>query len=441
MQEQAVAPEIPAVASEASVRLNIGAGSTVIDGYIPVDIKTGTDARTLPYPDESVDEVYASHVLEHLPRDEAPKALAEWARVLKPGGIMRIGVPNVPVICKAWNELDEPHLMMVLYGSQDDQTNHHGWGYSSESLRHAMNNAGIVQVREFSPFASDCTRHPCSLNLEGVKRAWKKRENPKVCWVITQGRFALTEHTRCMVNLAHRLQFGQIPCSGVFWERDMQQSIRLALQTDADYLMFTDFDSVFSADDAEYMLKTINNDPTIGVVTAPQMSRHDDKPLVFEEKLDYSGEFTRVKFSHFGLTFMRREVFDDLPEPWFWTIPGVNQSRELGYDFWNRSDADITFWRNLHEAGIPVVQCNKCVIGHLIEAVKWPCNKGFGVQLQPIPLYHRDGRPATATINQDIYRKKLEDAREKAARSNVEPSDNAIPKESGGTLAHQHDQG
>lgn len=49
------------------IRLNIGAGKTQIPGYTPLDIKDGVDAGKLPYANESVDEVYASHVLEHIP--------------------------------------------------------------------------------------------------------------------------------------------------------------------------------------------------------------------------------------------------------------------------------------------------------------------------------------------------------------------------------------
>ena len=49
-------------------------------------------SRTAP---ERVDAIYASHMLEHLDRAEARSFLAECRRVLKPGGILRLAVPDL----------------------------------------------------------------------------------------------------------------------------------------------------------------------------------------------------------------------------------------------------------------------------------------------------------------------------------------------------------
>ena len=52
------------------------------------------------FADNSIDEVYASHVLEHLGfREELPKALREIWRVLKPGGVLKISVPDFERLC------------------------------------------------------------------------------------------------------------------------------------------------------------------------------------------------------------------------------------------------------------------------------------------------------------------------------------------------------
>ena len=48
----------------------------------------------IPYPDNSVDAVYHSHLLEHLDREVAPKLQAEIFRVLRPGGVQRVCVPD-----------------------------------------------------------------------------------------------------------------------------------------------------------------------------------------------------------------------------------------------------------------------------------------------------------------------------------------------------------
>ncbi len=51
-----------------------------------------TDAGALPFADGSFDRIIAHHLIEHIP--EPPLALAEWRRVLRPGGRLAIGTPN-----------------------------------------------------------------------------------------------------------------------------------------------------------------------------------------------------------------------------------------------------------------------------------------------------------------------------------------------------------
>ena len=54
--------------------------------------------KKLPFPDRSVDYVYTSHVLEHLAAADAPKLIEEVFRVLKPGGMVRLVVPDLAYV-------------------------------------------------------------------------------------------------------------------------------------------------------------------------------------------------------------------------------------------------------------------------------------------------------------------------------------------------------
>lgn len=58
--------------------------------------------KGIPFGDDSADVVYHSHLLEHLDRDAVPGFLAEVKRVLKPGGIHRIVVPDLEVDARAY---------------------------------------------------------------------------------------------------------------------------------------------------------------------------------------------------------------------------------------------------------------------------------------------------------------------------------------------------
>jgi|SRR5581483_448727 len=59
-------------------------------------------AKGIPFASDSVDIVYHSHVLEHLDRSVARQFLSEILRVLKPGGICRIVVPDFESVCRAY---------------------------------------------------------------------------------------------------------------------------------------------------------------------------------------------------------------------------------------------------------------------------------------------------------------------------------------------------
>lgn len=392
------------------VRLNVGSGDVKIDGYVSLDLKNGDDARSLPYADGSVDEVYASHLLEHFDyTTEVADVLREWARVLVPGGLMRISVPDVAKYCRDRNETNSFMLDRFFLGGQKDSTDRHGSAFDEAKLRQAMNAAGIGDIQPFDSFVKDCSSIPISLNLEGRKRSYPALKSPRVCMILSQPRLTFSSHESCLIQLAQRLRFEHEMSKGAFWDRDMTITTQIALaKYHPDVLLYTDYDSVFTARDAMGVIDTLMKDPSVAVVGVVQMERHGDKPLVFDTEADYSDTTTRVRFQHFGLTAVRASVFRELPLPWFWSIPGHNG----GWGEWNRSDADITFWRMLRTYGFNVVQRNDIVIGHSIVAIKWPKPDGSGVILQPEEMYNVHGKPANAKFAASVYLDKLKKERE-----------------------------
>jgi SAM-dependent methyltransferase len=59
-------------------------------------------SRGIPFPDETFDVVYHSHLLEHIDREGAPGFLQECLRVLKPGGLIRIVVPDLEFLTRRY---------------------------------------------------------------------------------------------------------------------------------------------------------------------------------------------------------------------------------------------------------------------------------------------------------------------------------------------------
>ena len=66
-----------------------------LDSIGNANVKIQDLRRGIPYPDDSVCAVYHSHVLEHIDRTDAPAFLREALRVLRPGGVQRIVVPDL----------------------------------------------------------------------------------------------------------------------------------------------------------------------------------------------------------------------------------------------------------------------------------------------------------------------------------------------------------
>ncbi len=95
--------------SEAATYLNLGCGSRYHPDWINIDIAPhGPEViqhdirRGIPLPDAGCDVVYHAAVLEHMRRADAAAFLAECYRVLKPGGIVRVGVPDLEELCQLY---------------------------------------------------------------------------------------------------------------------------------------------------------------------------------------------------------------------------------------------------------------------------------------------------------------------------------------------------
>ncbi|MDD1503983.1 methyltransferase domain-containing protein [Lysinibacillus sp. CNPSo 3705] len=85
--------------------LNIGCGSTFHEDWVNVDIYSTSEhviemdiRKGIAFEDSSFDVVYSSHVLEHMSKNAAEELVKEMMRVLKPGGILRLVVPDLEAI-------------------------------------------------------------------------------------------------------------------------------------------------------------------------------------------------------------------------------------------------------------------------------------------------------------------------------------------------------
>lgn len=89
------------------MKINIGCGDKKTDGYINVDLYGEPDIRCdlfkfpWPFDDNSIDEVFSEHFLEHV--EDYEKTIFEIYRVLKPGGLIHFKVPHFKSVAFPWH--------------------------------------------------------------------------------------------------------------------------------------------------------------------------------------------------------------------------------------------------------------------------------------------------------------------------------------------------
>ena len=166
------------------MRLNIG-GNEALAGWQVFNLQPGPgvdhvgDCSDLSrFADESVDEIYASHVLEHLGyAEKLPRALAEFHRVLKKGGDAKISVPDFDVLCRLFLEAkpgsaERILVMRMAFGGQLDPYDFHYVGLSFDIFSDLLKRAGFSSIEragEFGLFNDTSVQRfhgvPISLNV------------------------------------------------------------------------------------------------------------------------------------------------------------------------------------------------------------------------------------------------------------------------------------
>jgi len=135
------------------LRLDIGSSHlrvredyTTVDLYAPeADVKA--DMGALPYGDSSVDEIWASHCLEHISADRVQAVLREWLRVLAAGRPAIIAVPNLDYAARYWLHGPDRHAALdMLFGHQGEAGETHPTGWNPASFRAELEAAGFEVV-------------------------------------------------------------------------------------------------------------------------------------------------------------------------------------------------------------------------------------------------------------------------------------------------------
>jgi predicted SAM-dependent methyltransferase len=139
------------------MKLNIGSYDVRKEGWTNIDIDPLAEPDIVTpawdlhmFEDNSVDEIYSGHMIEHLDKYETRKTYKEWWRVLKPNGLLHVVVPD---ICKAiemyWDKkLDMAWVERVAYGGIEERAAQaHKQLFNEVKLIEDLSNAGFSNLK------------------------------------------------------------------------------------------------------------------------------------------------------------------------------------------------------------------------------------------------------------------------------------------------------
>lgn len=148
------------------LRLHLGCGQRRLPGFINIDLNYSPatdyvgDISRLPCNAGSVARIESYHVIEHIRPAMVNKLLAEWFRVLMPGGEVIIECPDLDETAKQYLAGNEERLYNI-FGRQRFRGDAHCWGYNAERLRAIVESAGFSGATEEEPQDYHKDQEPC----------------------------------------------------------------------------------------------------------------------------------------------------------------------------------------------------------------------------------------------------------------------------------------
>ena len=169
------------------MKLHIG-GKQIKDNWKILNIQknegvdfVGSITDLSQFDNDSIEEIYASHVVEHVDQKNIKKTLEGIYRVLKNDGKFYISVPDLDVLCRIFIDSKAPpkvkfHVMRMMFGGQSDEFDYHYFGWNYQFLNSYLIEAGFQKnerVKSFNLFndTSDYAPYgsPISLNVIAYK--------------------------------------------------------------------------------------------------------------------------------------------------------------------------------------------------------------------------------------------------------------------------------
>lgn len=139
------------------IKLHLGCGERYLAGYVHVDINkfdhidyiSSVDNLSM-FEDETVNEIYASHLLEYFDKFESLDVLKEWKRVLKNKGKLRLAVPNFSKLVEVYKSTNKiSDISGPIIGRWEiNKTDkiYHKQIFDFESLKSQLEHVGFKEI-------------------------------------------------------------------------------------------------------------------------------------------------------------------------------------------------------------------------------------------------------------------------------------------------------
>jgi len=376
-------------------KLNLGSGDCPMEGYQNIDRKNGCEVYPLLVEPETLDEIRASHVLEHFSHTKVQKVLFDWVEKLKPGGVLKIAVPDFEKIARAYLAGQQIPVQGYVMGGHVDDDDKHGVVFDREALIDELSSVGLIGISDWVSEISDCAALPISLNLQGFKKpdSW-----PKVHAVMSTPRLGWNDFWGKALETLSIMKICLTKHTGAFWEQCLTRALDEALARNPEYILTLDYDTIFDINDVQALLSVAARNPEADAIAALQVHRQQSTPLMTVKGADgenvseisyevLSTELAPAATAHFGLTLIKAQKLRELSRPWFHGSP--ESSGEWGD---NRIDPDISFWKSWERAGNSLYIANRIPVGHLEVMIRWP-DRNLTATYQHPNDYHQDGKP------------------------------------------------
>ena len=367
------------------LKLNLGSGPKELhlNGYENIDLIDGKKAYPLEYDSGEVDEIRASHLLEHFGKAEIQSVLRDWVDKLRPGGVLKIAVPDWDKIFGDFvsGKKHEFPVDAYIMGGQADANDFHKSGYNKQSLKMYLEAAGLCNIQAWESEVTDCANDDISLNLEGTKPGGMPT---KIKAVMTLPRLGFTANMFAATKVFPKLGIALDIAHGVFWGQKLSRLLDRHLNDGTEYIITLDYDTAFREEHVIRLLQLMAENPDVDAIVPVQIKRENKTPMfsIVDENgegrrvplTEFETELIQVTDGHFGLTIFRASAFEGLKKPWF--LPHPNKDGDWGE---GRIAEDIHFWRNFEEDGRKVCLATTVMVGHLqmMATFPGPARKSF----------------------------------------------------------------